>query len=81
MSKHTQVRASVRRRKVAHIAAISRRSTVNNCTIPKCVVELVKNEDNPNGFNPKINAITGNGPLIRVQLNGTIKCVKNARNI
>ena len=34
MSKHTQVRASVRRRKVARIAAISRKSTVKNCTIP-----------------------------------------------
>lgn len=50
MSKHTQVRASVRRRKVAHIAAISRRSTVNNCTIPAKV-------DNPTPYNDKtINA-------------------------
>lgn len=50
MSKHTQVRASVRRRKVAHIAAISRRSTVNNCTIPAKV-------NNPIPYNDKtINA-------------------------
>ena len=46
MSKHTQVRASVRRRKVAHIAAISRKSTVKNCTIPAKVA-------NPTPYNDK----------------------------
>lgn len=46
MSKHTQVRASVRRRKVAHIAAISRKSTVKNCAIPAKVA-------NPTPYNNK----------------------------
>ena len=35
MKKSRNVRAKVRRRKVAHIAAYSRKYTVNNCTIPK----------------------------------------------
>lgn len=46
MSKHTQIRASVRRKKVAHIAAISRSTTVKNCTIPAKV-------ENPKPYNDK----------------------------
>lgn len=46
MSKHTQIRASVRRRKVAPLAAYSRQFTVKNCTIPAKV-------ENPNPYNDK----------------------------
>lgn len=45
MSKHTQVRKSIRRRKVANAAANSRKYTVNNNTIPKNITVTEKHYD------------------------------------